>query len=510
MTPTDNAQAPLGIVGCGLMGRGIAQIAIQGGIPVILHDSRPGGADEARAAIGATLHKLADKGKLSAQDADAACARLSVAAALDDLAPCAAVIEAIVEKLEAKQDLFRQLEAVVGDGCILATNTSSLSITAIAAACRVPGRVAGFHFFSPVPLMKIVEVIAGPLTDADVPERLTAIAHRMGHAPVRASDTPGFIVNHAGRGYLTESLRILGESIAPHPELDRILREAAGFRMGPFELLDLTGLDVSQPVMESIYDQYYQEPRFRPSPIARQRLAAGLLGRKSGRGFYVYEDGRKQEATVAAAAATPAPRADIPVWLGADDAAAWPAVGALLDRLGASRDRGARPAEGSLCLVLPVGQDATSLAVAAQLDPARTVALDPLFIEGRRTLMTTPLTAAAFRDAAHALFGADGTPVSVIRDSAGLVCQRVLATIVNIGADIAQQGIASPGDIDKAVTLGLGYPKGPLALGDALGAATILRILDGLFDYYRDPRYRPSPWLKRRAMLGVSLLTPDN
>ncbi|WP_019143080.1 3-hydroxyacyl-CoA dehydrogenase [Noviherbaspirillum massiliense] len=506
MSSTSLAPGLLGIVGCGLMGRGIAQIAIQGGIPVILHDSRPGGAEEARAAIGATLQKLADKGKIGAQDVTAACARLSVAASLADLASCTTVIEAIVEKLDVKQELFRQLEAVVGDECILATNTSSLSVTAIAAACKAPGRVAGFHFFSPVPLMKIVEVIAGPLTDAHVADRLTAMARQMGHTPVRASDTPGFIVNHAGRGYLTESLRLLGESIAPHPELDRILREAAGFRMGPFELLDLTGLDVSQPVMESIYDQYYQEPRFRPSPIARQRLAAGLLGRKSRRGFYRYEDGQKQEpATVAIP-----PRVALPVWLSPRDAAAYPAVSQLLDKLDAKRDEGARPGTGSLCLVLPVGQDATSAAVAAQLDPTRTVALDPLFLGGRRTLMTTPLTADTYRDAAHALFASDGVPVSVIRDSAGLVCQRVIATIVNIGADIAQQGIATPEDIDKAVTLGLGYPKGPLALGDALGAATILRILDGLFDFYRDPRYRPSPWLKRRAMLGVSLLTPEN
>lgn len=506
MTSPSNTPGLLGIVGCGLMGCGIAQIAIQGGIPVILHDSRPGGAEEACLAIAATLKMLADKGKLSTDDMNAACARLRVAASLADLAPCATVVEAIVEKLDVKQALFRQLEEVVSADCILATNTSSLSITAIAAACKAPGRVAGFHFFSPVPLMKIVEVIAGPLTDARVPDQLTAIARQMGHTPVRAADTPGFIVNHAGRGYLTESLRILGENIAPHPELDRILRQAAGFRMGPFELLDLTGLDVSQPVMESIYDQYYQEPRFRPSPIARQRLAAGLLGRKSQHGFYRYQDGQKQEP---AALSVPA-RADVPVWLSESDAAAFPVVVDLLKQLGAKRDTAERPAAGSLCIVLPVGQDATTAAVVAQLDPTRTVALDPLFLSGRRTVMRTPVTADAYRDAAHALFAADGTPVSVIHDSPGLVCQRVVATIVNIGADIAQQGIATPEDIDKAVTLGLGYPKGPLAMGDALGAATILRILDGLFDFYRDPRYRPSPWLKRRAMLGVSLLTPDN
>ncbi|HJV84665.1 MAG TPA: 3-hydroxyacyl-CoA dehydrogenase [Noviherbaspirillum sp.] len=506
MTSISQTPTLLGIVGAGLMGRGIAQIAAQGGIPVILHDSRPGAAEEARTAIAAMLQKLADKGKLSGDDVAAACGRIRVAVSLADFAPCTMVIEAIVEKLGVKQELFQQLEAVVSAECVLATNTSSLSVTAIAAVCKHPERVAGFHFFSPVPLMKIVEVIAGPLTEANVADRLVETAKRMGHAPVRASDTPGFIVNHAGRGYLTESLRILGENIAAYPEVDRILRQAAGFRMGPFELLDLTGLDVSQPVMESIYDQYYQEPRFRPSPIARQRLAAGLLGRKTQRGFYRYEDGQKQEpAAPGAPAAT-----GLSVWLGRGDAEAFPAVHELLKKLGAHLDEGERPGPDSLCLVLPLGQDATTAAVTAGLDPTRTVALDALFLSGRRTLMTTPLTMPAYRDEAHALFASDGTPVSVIHDSPGFVCQRVVAAIVNIGADIAQQAIATPQDIDKAVTLGLGYPKGPLSMGDALGGWTVLRILDGLFDFYRDPRYRPSPWLKRRAMLGVSLLTPEN
>ncbi|MDR2093715.1 MAG: 3-hydroxyacyl-CoA dehydrogenase [Azoarcus sp.] len=500
-----STNAPLGIIGVGLMGRGIAQIAIQGGIPVVMYDSRPEGGEEARKAIVATLQKLSEKGKISAEDVEKAASRLTVAGSLADLSPCATVIEAIVENLDVKRELFVALEAVVGPECVLATNTSSLSVTAIAAACKRPERVAGFHFFSPVPLMKIVEVISGPLTDPAIADKLIAMARQMGHTPVKASDTPGFIVNHAGRGYLTESLRILGESIAAYPEIDRILRQAAGFRMGPFELLDLTGLDVSQPVMESIYNQYYQEPRFRPSPIARQRLAAGLLGRKSQRGFYRYEDGKKQEP---AEAAVP-PRADRPVWIGQEDAAAFPAVVALLDRLGAPRDKGERPGEDSLCLVLPVGRDATTAAVADRLDPKRTLGLDPLFLDGRRTLMTTPITDPAARDAAHALLAADGGAVSVIHDSPGFICQRVVATIVNIGCDIAQQGIANPQDIDRAVTLGLGYPKGPLAMGDALGAATVLNILDRLHEFYRDPRYRPSPWLKRRALLGVSLLTPD-
>ena len=499
-----NPNELLGVVGTGLMGRGIAQIAAQGGIAVLLYDSRPNGAEEARQAIIATLDKLASKGKLTAQAVTAAGSRLQVAAELGDLAPCTTVVEAIVEELEAKRELFGQLEAVVGDRCILATNTSSLSVTAIAAGCRLPGRVAGFHFFSPVPLMKVVEVIAGPLTDDGVADTLTDIARRMGHTPVRASDTAGFIVNHAGRGYLTESLRLLGEQIAPHTEVDRVLRLGAGFRMGPFELLDLTGLDVSQPVMESIYEQFYQEPRFRPSPIARQRQAAGLLGRKTERGFYRYVDGVKQE--------PPAPavpqRADLPLWIAPQEAQQHPEAVALLRDLGASFDNGARPGDASLCLVLPLGRDVTSTLVDHGLDPARTVGLDPLFLNGCRTVMTNPLTAPAYRDAAHALLAADGTPVAVIQDSPGFVSQRVTATIVNIACDMAQQGVATPADIDLAVTLGLGYPQGPLAMGDKLGAQRVLAILGQLFDFYRDPRYRPSPWLTRRALLGMSLLTP--
>jgi len=496
----------IGVAGTGLMGQGIAQIAVQAGIPVILYDTRPGAAQDARGNILGTLEKLAAKGKITEQTVAVATEKLGVADDLADFSPCTVVVEAIVEKIEAKRSLFVDLEKIVSDDCILATNTSSLSVTAIAASCQKPDRVAGFHFFSPVPLMKIVEVISGPLTDSAVAEKLFLLAKQVGHTPVRASDTPGFIVNHAGRGYLTESLRLLGESIAPHLEIDRILRQAAGFRMGPFELLDLTGLDVSQPVMESIYDQYYQEPRFRPSPIARQRLMAGLLGRKTKRGFYKYQDGQKE-----AVVDSPVPDAEpLPVWMSLGDRERFPKVVELLKGLGTELDTGMIPLEDSICLLLPVGQDVTTRAVAGGLDATRCVGLDPLFLDGCRTVMTTPVTASRYRDSLHGLLASDGIPVSVIRDSAGFVAQRVIATIVNIGSDIAQQGIASPQDIDHAVTLGLGYPLGPLSMGDKYGAKTILQILDGLFEFYRDPRYRPSPWLKRRALLGVSLLTPDN
>jgi 3-hydroxybutyryl-CoA dehydrogenase len=358
--------------------------------------------------------------------------------------------------------------------------------------------------------MKIVEVIDGLLTARWVSAALHALGQRMGHTAVQARDTPGFIVNHAGRGFVTEALRILGEGITDFWEIDRVMRESAGFRMGPFELLDLTGLDVSQPVMESIYHQYYQEPRYRPSALATQRLAGGVLGRKTGRGFYSYKDG----------AVEPLPVADVPttkprsIWV-SETISEWAnAVREIAGKAGVNVEAGARPSGDALCIFTPLGADTTTSCLTLGLDPTRSVAIDCLFGLGagktaRRTLMTTPLTTTAMRDAAHALFVADGASVSVIRDSAGFIAQRIIACIVNIGCDIAQQRVANAGDIDRAVTLGLGYPKGPLAFGDTLGATKVLTILENMQDFYGDPRYRPSPWLKRRALLGVSLLTEE-
>jgi 3-hydroxybutyryl-CoA dehydrogenase len=494
----------LAVIGTGTMGRGIAQVAAQAGIRVLLHDSRAGAAHEAKQAASGHIQRLQEKGRLGLEEAARAQENLIVADSLSALAACPVVIEAVVEDLGAKRELFAALEAIVSADCVIASNTSSLSITAIAAACKRPERVAGFHFFNPVPLMKVVEVVDGLLTAPWVGEALALLARRFGHKPVRAKDTPGFIVNHAGRGYGTEALRILGEGIADFHEIDRILRDCAGFRLGPFELFDLTGLDVSHPVMESIYRQYYDEPRYRPSPITGQRVDAGLYGRKSGRGFYRHAGGQQLEIPEPSApTARPAS-----VWV--SKASLGAKLMDLLRDLGAHIDRGIKPAPGSLCLVAPLGEDATTAAIDEELDPARTVAVDCLLgWDKRRTLMATPVTTPAMRAAAHGLLASDGVPVTVIRDSPGFVCQRVLAQIVNIACDIAQQRIALPEDIDAAVTLGLGYPQGPLAWGDALGRARILAILESLLDFYGDPRYRPSPWLKRRARLGVSLLTEE-
>ena len=447
---------------------------------------------------------MLDKGRLSVAELDSLQQRLSAAKQLNELAESDLVIEAVVENTGIKQSLFAELEKLLSAEAVIASNTSSLSITALAAGMKHPGRFAGLHFFNPVPLMKVVEVIAGLATNEAVCQRLSDFVKAMGHQSVRAKDTPGFIVNHAGRAYGTESLRIVSEGISDFATIDRILKDQVGFKLGPFELMDLTALDVSHPVMESIYHQYFEEPRYRPSVITAQRLAGGWLGRKTAQGFYTYTEGKAQ---VPAEPPTPTVNELPPVWV-SSRAARRAELFQLLKDLGAQIETGSSPSNHALCLVAPLGFDVTTCAIVERLDPARTLGIDLLMPDAatrRRVLATNPATRSDMRDAAHALFAQDGKPVSVIQDSGGFVTQRVLAQIVNIASDICQQGICSPADLETAVTLGLGYPKGPLALGDSLGADSLLEVLFNMQTVYGDPRYRPSPWLRRRGALGLSL-----
>ncbi|MGE4277946.1 MAG: 3-hydroxyacyl-CoA dehydrogenase [Magnetospirillum sp.] len=491
----------IGVIGTGVMGRGIVQLHAQGGFNVVMFDANRQSAQAAYDFIAGMLRRAAAKGGMDAQAAEAAIARITIADDLSAMAACGVVVEAVAEKLEVKKDLFTQLEGIVADDCILASNTSSLLVTAVAAACRLPGRVAGYHFFNPVPLMPVVEVIPGERTDPSVTTILCRLAEACGHKAVLCQDSPGFVINHAGRGMYSEGLRLVQEGVADPVTIDRVVREAGGFKMGPFELMDLTGLDVSYPVMELIYHQFFQEPRFRPSPLPSRRVAAGLFGRKSGEGFYVYPEGKQQQPPEA-----PVPSVALPkVWVSRAEADLAPAVAELFAQAGCVMDLGERPDADSLCVVTPLGSDAGSAALQQGVDPRRTVAVDPLFLNKRVTLMLTTLTEPAWRDAAHAALAASGRAVAVINDSVGFVAQRVVATIVNIGCDIAQQRIAAPADVDDLVRLGLGYPAGPLSLGDRVGARHVLKVLEGMQAFYGDPRYRPSPWLKRRAALGVSL-----
>lgn len=503
----NSADFTIGIVGTGTMGRGIAQIMAAGGMNVLMFDSKEGAAEEGRTFAKKMLLRAAEKGTISEVQAKAAVGQLSVVEALHELSKSDVVIEAALEDLKLKRNLFESLEKIVSNKCVLATNTSSLSVTAIAAVLANPSRFAGFHFFNPVPLMKIVEIINGVQTSSHAIETLTAVAKRSGHEPVRTKDTPGFLVNHAGRGLNTEGIRIISEGITNFSGVDDLLREGGPeFRLGPFELMDITGLDVSQPVMESIYRQFYEEPRFRPGPLMRQRIAAGLFGRKSGQGFYLYDKNTK----------VAEPPIEVPktlpksVWVSNSEPDERKVLVAALQGIVEIDDR-PQPSTKSLCLFTPLGLDVTTVATAEGIEAERSFATDTMFgLGGRRALMCSPLSDPELRDQMHGLLAANNHSVTVIHDSPGFVNQRVVAIIVNIACDIAQQRIASPEDIDKAVQLGLGYPQGPLAMGDSLKPSRLLRVLERMQAFYGDPRYRPSPWLKRRALLGVSLLTKEN
>ncbi|MEX1168259.1 MAG: 3-hydroxyacyl-CoA dehydrogenase [Hydrogenophaga sp.] len=505
ITATQSTVFPnVGVIGAGAMGRGIAQMAVQAGSTVLLLDNQAGAAQAAIEAVTQVWDRLVAKDKLTIEQRQQYVSRLSPAADPAALSACNLVVEAIVERIDIKQRLFSEIESLVAPETVLATNTSSLSVTAIAADLKRPQQLAGFHFFNPVPLMRVVEVIAGLKTAPVVCEQLTAYARQFGHTPVAAQDTPGFIVNHAGRGYGTEALRVVGERVADFATVDRILRDQIGFKLGPFELMDLTALDVSHPVMESIYRQYFDEPRYRPSVITAQRLAGGVVGKKVGEGFYAYADGI---ALVPTDPATPDVASLPPVWV-SPKAARRTELYQLLKDLGAHIETTAAPSSHALILVAPLGLDVTTLAAVERLDATRTMGIDMMLEDAatrRRVLATNPATRPDMRDAAHALFAKDGKAVSVVRDSGGFVTQRVVATIVNIAADMCQQGVCSPKDLDLAVTLGLGYPMGPLAMGDRIGPTNVLEILFNMQTVYGDPRYRPSPWLRRRGALGLSL-----
>lgn len=493
----------VGVVGAGAMGRGIAQVCAAAGCTVQLFDSMKDGVKLALEAVRVDLEQSVVKGRLSKQVADAILSRIQPVNELHQMTECELVVEAIIEQLEPKQRLFRDLESIVSAECILATNTSSLSVTAIAATCDVPSRVIGWHFFNPVTRMRLVEIIQAPRTTQKAVQVLTTLSRRVGHQAIVASDSPGFVVNHAGRAFVTEGLKLLAERAADHQILDAILRNCAGFRMGPFELLDLTGLDVSVPVMESIHAQYYGDDRYRPSTLARTRLLAGLLGRKSGQGFYSYESKGPAQLTeeldIQGTGAT--------VWWPTDGPAALPeSIIALLPLV----QRVSKSQHADVILLAPLGADLSTTVAHLEIDAYKAIAVDPVFsVSTGVTLMVCPGTAAATISAARRLFGTHSIPTFVIADSPGYVAPRVVACIINLACEMAQQGIASPADIDVAVRLALGYPAGPFEWGDRLGARLVLEILQGLHTTFADPRYRPSPWLVRRARLSLSLSAPD-
>ncbi|WP_299534228.1 3-hydroxyacyl-CoA dehydrogenase [uncultured Streptomyces sp.] len=502
------------IVGAGAMGRGIAQWAATAGHTVELSDVRKEAVAEAVDFVRSMLDRAVLKGRTSAEDRDAALERL---VPLDDPwqpgPDVELVVEAVREDLDTKAEVFGKLERALPATAVFATNTSSLSVTRIAATLRDPSRLAGLHFFNPVPLMKIVEVVPGAATRPEIPAALTRLVEGCGHRAVTVADTPGFLVNHAGRGLVTEALALLEETVADPAGIDRIARDVLGLRMGPFELMDLTGLDVTAAVIDSIWAGFRYDDRLRPSYLTPNRVAAGLHGRKTGRGWFVYGP----DAPAPAGEPPVTGDADRPVFLAdapAGGAAGAEALRAALVAAGAAVETGAGPSERAVVLVPTWGNTVAAEVVARGLPAGRTFGVDPLAATGRRRVLAVTPAAdpAAARDAravlARAAEGEEPHAVSLVRDTAGSVAQRLLASVVSVAASLAERSLATPADIDLAVTTGLGYPAGPLAWGDRVGAGRMLDLHRALYASTGDPRHRPTRWVTERASLGLALTDP--
>ncbi len=493
----------VGVVGAGTMGSGIAQVAATAGHRVLLLDARPGAAAAAIATLRAGLARLVDKGRLDAAQASAAGERLQAVEELEQLACCGLVVEAIVEELEPKRQLLRSLEALLADEAILASNTSSISLTAIAAALRRPQRVAGLHFFNPAPVLPLVEVVAGMVSAPEVLRTLLATATAWGKTPVLASSTPGFIVNRVARPFYGEALRLAGERAADPATIDAVCRDCGGFRMGPFEVMDLIGLDVNLAVTRSVWEGFFRDPRFTPSLMQQELVAAGHLGRKSGRGFHDYREG--------AGPAAPAHEPAHPLPSRIEVLGASPAAAALAERLaerGVAFSRG--PGDGErialadgATLYLSDGRTATRRAAESSVAASVVVDLARDYRSATRLAIAPALQCPPRQaQAAAGLLQGAGYTVSRLADTPGLVLMRTVAMLANEAADAVQQGVCSAAAVDTAMRLGTNYPLGPLAWADALGVRQVVGVLDHLAAAYGEDRYRVSPYLRQRALAG--------
>ncbi len=497
------------VVGAGIMGAGIVQVAALAGHPVKLFDMREGAAAQAVDKLAATLKSLVDKGKLADAAARAALERIAPIHSLAQARAAGLVVEAIVENLDAKRALFNELEGIVAPGAVLATNTSSISVTAIANGLLHPGRLVGMHFFNPVPLMKLVEVVHGLQTDAAVAEAIFELSKAWGKTPVHAKSTPGFIVNRIARPYYAETLALLQEQAGTPQVLDACLK-AAGFRMGPCELMDLIGHDTNFAVTNSVYAANFFDKRYVPSLVQAEMVAGGLFGRKSGRGFYSYGEGAGIPPLPVAVHDAPASAKQVTVH----------GVGTIADHLehaaiaalapqgwGPARELGSDwvgLAIDGARLVLTDGRSAQQLAhdfgtsdVAVFDRPV----LHPIAPGTALAYAVAPNAHAAWRTQAGAWLAALGFTPLPLADAPGLVVARTLAMLVNEAADAVLQGVCDEAGADAAMKLGVNYPAGPfewLKGWSVDGVAKVIRALDA---EYRGERYRLSPWLRRRAHL---------
>ncbi len=495
-----NRSTAVAVIGAGSMGAGIAQLAAQSGHAVRLHDAQAGAAAAALGRIAADLDGAVKRGKLQADERATVLARISAADTLDALGGCGLVVEAIVERLDVKQGLFRALEKLLASDAVLATNTSSISITAVAQGLQHPQRLIGWHFFNPATRMKLVEIIRGVETDQALVPAMHALSKAWGKTSVDAPNTPGFIVNRVARPYYAEGLRLLAEGLAPAAAIDKLMVEAGGFALGPFELMDLIGLDVNLSVTESVFQATAYDPRYAPHVIQQELVRSGRFGRKTGRGFYDHgKDAAPRSVPTVAVAASPH---TLPTLHFASH------PGPLLPLLQRLQAAGIHVAarEGLPDDTFVMGDTHIALTdgrTAAERGAANDGAPLLLLDLARDYATTTHLGAAAnLAGAAHlpALAGvlaAANIALIELADVAGLALMRTVCCLANEAADVMTWTGTTARDIDTAMLLGTAYPIGPLAWADALGAARVSGVLANLQAHYGEVRYRRAPALSR-------------
>ena len=509
----------LGVAGAGTMGAGIAQLGCVAGLTTFLYDPDVDALKRGTERIVRQLDREVSRERLSQSEAEAAKRHLRPAPSLDDLAGCELVIEAAPERAEIKRELFSRVSEVVSGDCVLATNTSSLLVTALATAASHPSRVVGMHFFNPPALMALLEVVAGVESSARALAVARAAGEAMGKRVIEAVDGPGFLVNRCNRPWGLEALKLLSEGVATVEQIDRICRLGAGFRMGPFELMDLVGVDVGLDVSRSFYDQSFGEPRWRPSPITVKIVAAGRHGRKSGRGYYEYPtDGDHRPAD-------PAP----PPIGGGDGLVVIAGESQLALELGqAAADAGwevATPVQAvdgaAPYLIIDVdlnGEEpdaplqggprliCCAAGSLAALDPGGSSvgfhALPPLDAGSLVELTRGPDSADSAADAAERFFATLGKHTEWVGDAPGLVLGRIVCQVANEAAFALGEGVGSAEDIDIGMTSGLNYPRGILAWADEIGLDHVLGVLEALLLERGEERYRIAPVLRRLGWSG--------